>query len=188
MKNIIVLLVLSVFGLFSCSSCKTSNLKVNNELDAMVLPIADSSALDSAVANNVMQVSTDDFDLSLENERQWKVTDIVDLPAKLVLVNDEERTSITIFIDNFVGSDKEYSLFILRGFKESGQIFEASESVKINGKDFYLLSTHKDNLFVFTWIFSNKKNSYVLSCAGKKDKLSQLEFCNKVINTLILKM
>ena len=187
MKNIIILLFLGVFGLFSCSSCKTSNIRVNDDLDAMIFPTSDASAED-VIASNAMQVSTDDFTLSLENEKQWKVTDIVDLPAKLVLVNDDEKTSVSIFIDNFVGSDKEYSLFILRGFKESGQIFDSSESVKINNKDFYLLSTHKDNLVVFTWIFSNRKNSYVLSCAGIKDKLVQLEFCSKIINTLILKI
>ena len=74
----------------------------------------------------------------------------------------------------------------MRGFKESGHLFSSLENVKVNNKDFSLLFTYKDDLFVFTWIFSSKKEAYVLSCAGKQPKSLQKDFCDNIAKTLVI--
>lgn len=184
MKKIIMFLFLCTVGLLSCSSCKTTDVQVNSSYDSGMPDVID--AAETSDQLNIMQIKTDEFQFALSDEKNWKITDLVDIPAKLSLINESQKTAITFTIDKFTGSDKEYALFVLRGFKESGHLFSSLENVKVNNKDFSLLSTYKDDLFVFTWIFSSKKEVYVLSCAGKQPKSLQKDFCDNIAKTLVI--
>lgn len=184
MKKLITILTLSMFGLFSCSSCKTPNIPDSGiTYDAS---IADTST-DTLVEDDGMQVKTDDFELYFDSNKDWEVVELNDLPAKVVFSNKKLETAVIFTIDSFTGTTQDLSLFVLRGMKESDHLFLESDFVKINDKEFINLILSKQNYNVFIWTFSNKKNSFVLSCAGKQIRKNQKEICYNIAKTLIIK-
>lgn len=101
--------------------------------------------------------------------------------------DSNDRILMFVTKDVFQGNTQTLSLLAMKGMKQSGSVLSALKHVKLNGKDFILLSATRGGMKISDWMIVDTGFAYNLMCGGPADSATALSTCQAVANSLKIK-
>lgn len=174
MKKIVAILLLSC-GLVSCNSCSKNNtVTVPTATASVVVPPAPTSQL----------VKGDSFSLTLPADWNQR-SNPMETNIKAMYTNDEKEALLMLAAQPFPSSQDEFVLLAIRDLRDNGVNVGLSKPFVINGQDFVVVETEKDNVNAYMWLTVKDGFGYQLTCGARTQDLKEL--CTSLASTLELK-
>lgn len=183
-----LLLLFTFLGLVSCSSCLKKDQVPNNptQLDGGSDTVSDASTAPDAVPT-YFKVADSNWEFKLPNNTWNQINSDVDLHFVFSGYDNVVGKLLVIFQkEEFAGTTQNYTLFSIRGMRESGATLVSSSQVIINGNNFIQIEFVHDSYRVFQLIMVKRDFGYSLSCGGLGSSETQKQVCDPIFNSLII--
>lgn len=173
MKSLIIGVWLMALGIVSCSSCAKQDVVVADAAPPVptVVPTPNppvATTVDAAYQNlSVVLPGTDWKPLEAEGPMMAYISNA----NKLIVLLEKEETTNTL---------QQYLLMAIRGIKDSGGTFISLQQVVLNGHNFALLESSKNDVQVFMWVTLKQGAGYSLTCGGPNAAIP----CSSIANTI----
>jgi hypothetical protein len=180
LRSLFLVAMFASVGSLSCSACSS---KTTDSLPPVV-----PSAVVPPVPLPVlltMKVARDMWEFTLPT------TDWVELPkganTNLVLVNKEKHNLIVMVNEPFPGPGTDYAMLAIQGIRSAGATISSIKQMEINGHNFVLIESGKDNISLYTWVTTAAGQGYGFSCGGASVDGEQSEICSGIMKTFKIK-
>lgn len=192
-KKVIVSLILATFGFVACAT-KAPPSAPPPPPPVAVAP-APSAAPDAAAPDDGDDsdggasqtsgaVTAQNVSFTLPATGTWHE---MEPPADEVITmwrDSDKRVLLFVTKDSFQGNTQTLSLLAMKGMKASGATLSALKHVKINGRNFILLTALRGPMKISVWMVADKGVAYNLMCGGPADSADALSTCQAVAGSL----
>jgi len=176
----IATITLLTIGTVSCTSCAKkvpAPVVVGPSVDAG----SDAQTPVDAAVPGPMVIKENKWEFTLPSS-DWKKMD--GAPEHTVAFVNESAKNIVLMVNEpFTGSFDEYALTALRSVRAAGAVIASAKQVEVNGHNFVLVESSKNNTRVWMWVSVLDGQGYAFSCGGADDAAQQA-LCLSVAGTL----
>lgn len=180
MKNLFIAALLA-FGLVSCSSCAKKN--TVPVVDVPDSPSANPSVPDPPVPPPpaTLTATNGNLEVTLPGA-DWKVLEVSNEMYR-AFINENVKSLVLLARESSTSTYPQYILNAIRSVKDAGGTVVSSKQVTVNGHNFVLVESNKDNIQVFMWVTLEQNVGYSISCGGPAEAKPQ-DLCAAIANTV----
>lgn len=173
----LVLIVLSA-SVLACTSCKST-------VPSLPPGPVTATVVEAPKPPQSEKITRDDWEFTLPSAG-WVHAETPN-QFSLVMVNKEKHNMLIMVNEIWAGSVQDYVLMAIKGIRTASASIIALKQISVDGKDFILLESAKENVRVFTLVTVVNGHGYGLSCGGPADEDNQHDLCMGIIKSFKVK-
>jgi hypothetical protein len=202
-KFLFALATVALVGVLSCNACTKHDTVISpgqtcadggcpwdgsvhvTAEEASVVDAVDSSSVDSSSVDRVITGATWEATVPADWESK---TDGVDVQTQAVVYHPSDKELIMVLREKYDGVVEGYAIEALRGIKGAKADVVSAKSTSLNGINFTLIESKKDNVTVWAWVTVKDGFGYVFTCGGDASQLDlHRNSCNNIALTFKIK-